>query len=224
MRMQSIYNRTLRAWFACSALSGLVGSDWLASTAGTVTASGECLSGYAAIQEVGGGLSTDGRQYQHLFASVRPQAGRRLHLEGDIWSGAWANHEWAAGWASLDSGILASVPNDYIMLHKPTGGSVINWRSRKAGGTEQVLELAITTPVTDTWYDWELTVKRDSATAGKGIIKWGWRTKGGVLVSQSPEIGSQFPDTVDMAPFFAWNAGTANTDEIARTYMAGWQE
>lgn len=159
-----------------------------------------------------GSTATDGAQFQVTAASYQLQAAKKVHL----WGGfrfTTVTQDIGAGWAAIDTSLLASEATDHAAWQKLAAATAPTIRMRKASGTAQASNRLNPTFAVDTWYDWEMVIIRDSATAGVGAVQlfMGSAVEPGGTIPNvfNGTFNSQVPDTVDLAPYFAWRAGSA---------------
>jgi hypothetical protein len=159
-----------------------------------------------------GSTATDGAQFQVTAAHIRPRASKEIVVKCS-YRGTTASQDFAFGLAAIDTSAIASDPTDFIRLQKLAAASAFSVGARKASGTAETWTTSPTVEA-DTWYDMMIRVVRDSSTAGKGIVQV-WMKEGAELgvnmndYVQTLEIATQLPDTVDLAPYFAFRAGSA---------------
>lgn len=159
-----------------------------------------------------GSLATDGAQAQVPAGCIQPQAGKQVRIKFAFRMTA-TDQEFSFGLAAIDTSIIASEPTDHFALQKVTGVTSPVIRARKSSGTAQATNALAITFAVDTWYDAELILTRDVSTAGMGKVECyisSGVSGGGVLAPlYNGTFASQIPDTVDLAPYFAWRAGSA---------------
>jgi hypothetical protein len=172
-----------------------------------------------------GSTATDGTQAQVVTGCIQPQAGKDVVLRC-AYRGSTASQDFAFGIANLDTSAIASDPTDHIMIRKLAADTKFSLRARKASGTAETWTLDPTVAA-DTWYDIYIKIRRDVTTAGKGIVEVlinsgrDASANAGLDYTQTMLIATQFPDTVDLAPFFAWRAGSAANVSGYVNYL-GW--
>lgn len=155
--------------------------------------------------------ATDVVQFQTVAGGIILQAGKSVRIK---WSMRMTTttQEWLFGLNALDTSVIASDSTDFLHVEKLTGVTAPSFRARKASGTAESTTLSLTFAA-DTWYDFELLLKRDASTAGKGIYQvWGGSgiSAGGMLPYLGGNtVATQFADTVALCPTMAWRAGSA---------------
>lgn len=172
-----------------------------------------------------GSTATDGTQAQVVTGCMQPQAGKEVVVRCGVRMST-ATQDFAFGIAALDTSAIASDPTDHIMIRKLAADTKFSLRARKASGTAETWTLDPTVSA-DTWYDIYFKVTRDATTAGKGYVEVlinSGRSAGDDLgrdCVQNILIATQLPDTVDLAPFFAFRAGSAANVSCYVNYL-GW--
>lgn len=161
-----------------------------------------------------GSTATDGAQFQVVTGCYQFQAAKKVHLFGSV-RGTTVDQDWSFGWAALDTSVVASEPTDHAAWQKLAAATQPSVRMRKASGTAQATNALNLTFAANTWYDWEMIVTRDPSTAGVGRVQL-YMASGvnpGDPIGSAPiyegTFGSQVPDTVDLAPYGAFRAGSA---------------
>lgn len=159
-----------------------------------------------------GSTATDGAQFQTVTGCYQLQAAKKVHLYGSV-RGTTVTQDWSFGWAALDTSAIASEPTDHAAWQKLAATTNPSIRMRKASGTAQTTNALNLTVVADTWYDWEMIIIRDPSTAGVGQVKLymgsGVNPGDPIPLIHEGTFASQVPDTVDLAPYGAFRAGSA---------------
>lgn len=195
--------------------------------------------GRAALLVKTAGAATDGANIQFgvttapLILAARtasaygPQVGRRTtRFEFSIRSDAnFSTLGLFAGFAAVDTSIIASAPTDYIGLLKVTGDTTSpKYVARKASGTaESALVGGFPSFASAAWYDVAMDFD-NGASAGLGNLKI-WAKKDGdpgadLDLVANIAIATQFPDTVALLPSLAIFNGSAGTPEVAISRLA----
>ena len=159
-----------------------------------------------------GSTATDLSQFQTTAASILMATDAKTHVLKFSYRGTTATQDIAFGWAAIDTTIIASDPTDFIMFRKLAAETTFTLRTRKASGTAYTVSA---TPViaADAWYDGEIRATY-SATANMSRVQVFMSANASpgapltqVLDSLIPDTA--FPNTVNMASFGAWRAGSA---------------
>lgn len=186
------------------------------------------IGGRPCVSLAGAGAATDGANFCLGVAGVLATAGKTLRYKWAYRSTDITNHEFAFGFGVVGTGIIASDPTDHVMVRKLLSITAPSVRSRKASGTAETLTLPTGALANDTWYDFEMVVRPDAVTAGKGVVDiyFGASVAGGATIPflTSVAIATQIPDTVKTAPFFAWRAGSTVTTAAYVEYAGYTQE
>jgi len=160
-----------------------------------------------------GAAANDAWQGQVTAGIIQGIAGKTIRLKAGIRMTA-TDAEFSFGLAAPDTTVIASDPTDFIMVEKLTGVTVPQIELRKASGTKEVAS-GIITLAANKWYDFELVAMRDASTAGAGVVMLFAGEdlgKGGQMTfKQRYFVSSQFPDTVDLAPYFAMRVQSASS-------------
>lgn len=173
------------------------------------------IGGRPCVSLAGAGAGTDGSNFCIGVAPILLMAGKSCRIKGAFRSTDMTNHEFAFGLGVVGTGIIAADPTDHVMIRKLTSVTAPSIRARKASGTAETLTLATGALANDTWYDFELVITPDATTSGKGRIQvfFGASVAGGTSIPYltTVDIATQMPDTVKIAPFFGWRAGSTVT-------------
>lgn len=171
-----------------------------------------------------GSTATDGVQFQGVSAPIILQAGKRLRMKCAVYMDT-ATQEFSFGVAAMDTSVIASASTDLLKMEKLTTETAWSFKARKTSGT------AVSWPIPQAvaaahWYDMEMNVVVDTVTAGKGVA---FATHGQDVIAGATlpfsagqlNIATQLPDTVALAPFMAWRAGSAANVNCYVAYL-GW--
>lgn len=159
-----------------------------------------------------GTLATDLAQFQVTAASLLMGTADKTFTLKFSYRGSTATQDIAFGWANIDTTIIASDPTDFIMIRKLAAETTFTLRTRKASGTAYTVS---TTPViaADTWYDGEIRATYSSTSnASRVQVFLSSGAAGGSPLAQVLDAlipDSAFPNTVNLAGFGAWRAGSA---------------
>lgn len=167
------------------------------------------IGGRPCISCTGAGAATDGVQWQVPTGIYQLQTGKTAVLKASFRLGV-ITQEVSFGWAALDTTVIASDPTDITGVQKLTGATALQVHNRKASGTAVNSSFNPVTLAIDTWYDLEYRIKKTDTGQGQATLFLGnGLSPGGQMTSYKHDLGSQVPDTVDLAPYFAWRAGSA---------------
>lgn len=156
-----------------------------------------------------GSTATDGCQFQVPQGIYQLQAGKRAIIKTAIRM-TTTTQEFRFGWCAIDTSMIASDSTDLCVADKLTGVTAIRGYTRKASGTALAGSSCPMTLAADTWYD--LAIECVGVSTGVGYMNLYYGSAlspGGQLNSMRIDFASGFPDTVDLAPSFAWRAGSA---------------
>ena len=163
-----------------------------------------------------GNATTDYGQFQSTVAGILLGTSTQTYRQkGSFRMASVATQELSFGLSTVNTSLFANVGSltDYLMIKKLTGATSFNLVYRKASGTAQASGTFGPTLAADTWYDYELVFTKANSTVGSGrvTIYMGTDLAAGGTLSQvfDQVIATEFPDTVKMASFGAWRAGTA---------------
>lgn len=159
-----------------------------------------------------GSTATDGAQFQLTAGHIQPQAGKKIRIKWGMRMST-TDQDWSFGLAAVDTSVIASEPTDHFGVQKLAAVTQPKIRARKASGTAQTSNDLAITFAADVWHDFELILTRDSTTAGQGeVLLYGKANANpneiGTVLYQGT-FATQIPDTVDLAPYMAWRAGSA---------------
>jgi len=159
-----------------------------------------------------GSTATDGGQFQITAASILLAADSKQARIKFAYRGTTATQDVAFGLANIDTSIIASDPTDFIMIRKLAAETTFTLRCRKASGTVFTAS-AVPVIAADTWYDGEIVMTYSTvANQSRVQVYLGSNiAAGGIIpmVLDSVVPDSAFPNTVNMASFQAWRAGSA---------------
>lgn len=187
----------------------------------TVTPAIAHLSDRPCVTFSGGSTVTHGSCFCGGVAGIRPQAGKQLRFGGTFYktvsTGTVADNDMFAGLHVVSTTIAANFASggtlgtDYIGLDKITGTSYLSLVSRKASSTGVNIPLAAYTLVGNAWHRYEVVIT-PSSTAGVGAVQvyLGLDSAAQLDCVYNGTI-SELPDTVSMAPAFAWRHGATTT-------------
>lgn len=174
-----------------------------------------CIGGVPALQLAGAGGATDGYQIQYTGDAIRPQPSKPLRMAGFIRSADWTHHNFTLGFNAVDTTIIASDSTDFLHIQAASSGLFVG-RARKASGAAQTTTFGHPVLVNDSWYFFEIVLVRDASTAGKGRMTF-YLSDPNPAAGASPtyiqawDVPTQFADTVDLAPAFAWQGVSVTT-------------
>jgi len=177
----------------------------------------------------GAGAATDGSNYCAGVAGVRFVAGKEMRLKFSF-ATAHANPAipaFTAGLTVVTTGLTANMaaggtpPTDYFLLAKRTTEAGFTLKTAKASGAPEVQVLAMDALAAAKWYDFEVAVRTDPTTAGKGTVDLYCAIDGGVMnrVGERVQIAAMIPDTVNLALAVGLRAGDTGTDKSYCSYI-----